>query len=334
MAYYNITINVDENNKFQNNFLELLRHMSEAKTPLSIKPVKTKIFTSDCLFFDDVDSETYKEISKVADDNSALEMHVKTVQKLDTYTNDVRNLITNTNNELFNGILKLMTDEVTPATPDRTITVNVPDPVKEVQNEQIIQDATKEDFKEPPVEQPDDTTTTETEDYEETNDDTTPEKSNADFEDDLDMDDSEPDEEPDSKDSIVPNGKLYDDTYEILMTYKTFNSKNASQQEDIIHSEVGIHEYFGSLDSRKYWKLKPHHTFDSYTEKYPEMINVDEPNFWLKSYTNYVRHENIYKNEGNNEDGFYNFDSFIRAKLNRDLISEDKVRIRINKLYE
>lgn len=314
MTYYNITISVEEGSRYQTNFLKLLQCVCENKELLSIKPMKTKIFTSDCLFFDDVDTLTYKEISKIAEIGSGLDLKVESINKVDTFSNEIRNIVDRKSFEIYSEITKLMSGKASTSTTPESITVDIPDSITEEPNE-----VAEEVPSEPDVS---------------TNEDNSPEETYTEFEDDLDMDDSEPNEEPVDTEPEVPQGKLYDDTYEMLMTYQTFNSKNDSQQADVIHAEVGLHELYGNIETRKYWRLKPHHNFDSYTEKYPEMINVDEPAFWLKSYTNYVRQENIYKNEGNDEDGFYNFDSFIRAKLNRDLISEDKVRIRINKLYE
>lgn len=64
------------------------------------------------------------------------------------------------------------------------------------------------------------------------------------------------------------------------------------------------------------------------------MDSVDKPIYWLRSYTNYVLSRDIYSGDNNERESFYTFDSFIRAKLNRDIKCEEMVKLRIDSLYK
>lgn len=332
MSYYNITVSVDEADSFQKNFLELLKHMSETGNLLSIKPMKTKIFTSDCLFFDDVGSETYNEISKIADIQSKLDLKIESVKELSTYTEEIESIIKAKSEDIITAVKNLMKgasddDEAEP------VTVELPDvpdayeePVNSTPSEEEPKDTDEVNSETPEPDEPNDEEDTYTDEPEPDDDD--------EYEDDLDMDDSNP-EENESTEKSVPDGKLYNDEYEELMTDAEFAEKSEAEKQELIMSQVGWEGFTDhSLEEKKNWQTKHFISYSSYLEKYPSMPEIDKPKFWFKSYYNYVYAIELYEENGKNRSGFYTFDSFIRAKLNKDIPCEDVIRNKIENLYK
>lgn len=352
MSYYNITISVDEESVAQKQFLDLLKRMCATDNAFSIKPMKTKIFTSDCLFFDDVNSPTYNEICKVADAGSCLEMNVTSVSRHDEYTDEINKVINEKCDDMIVAISRLMKGLPDDNENKETLTVDIQNTTNDEEETEALEETTSTNVNEEETANTgkdannDDTTATLEEEPTEAykpNDNTEdsaedeyePEDSDALLDDELSLDDSDPDYEPEEKAPKVPEGKLYPDNYGFLMAYKEFSEKSEKEKQDIIHSEVGWHTMADKpLEELKTWQTKEFHIYCEYLSKYPEMDKVDKPIHWLKSYTNYVLSEGVYAEYGNDRECFYGFDSFVRAKLNRDIKCEDMVKSRIDSLYK
>lgn len=343
MSYYNITISVDEKNAAQKQFLNLFKKLCEENSAFSIKPMKTKIFTSDCLFFDDVNSPTYNEICKVADAGSFLEMNITSINRLDEYTDEINNIISEKCEDMIDTISKLMKgipEENEHKEDVKANTVDVAYDSKEAESEEnhevennsegSLEDKDGKPSESEPTEAPDSN-----EDSNDDEEEYTLEESDDMLDEDLSMDDSDPDFDPEDEAPKVPEGKLYPDKYEFSMLYNEFYEKTEKERQDIIHSEVGWHELSDRpLESLKTWQTRDFHSYSNYLLKYPEMDSVDKPIYWLRSYTNYVLSRDIYSGDNNERESFYTFDSFIRAKLNRDIKCEEMVKLRIDSLYK
>ena len=352
MSYYNITISVDEESVAQKQFLDLLKKMCATDNAFSIKPMKTKIFTSDCLFFDDVGSPTYNEICKVADAGSYLEMNVTSVSRLDEYTDEINKVIDEKCEDMIDAINKLMKGLPDDNTNKDTLTVEVHNSSNDMEESDSLEEDVETNVSEEVAENsdtnsdnddasatPEDETTEANEQNDNTEDiaedEYEPEDSDALLDDELSLDDSDPDYEPEEKAPKVPAGKLYPDNYGFLMAYKEFSEKSEKEKQDIIHSEVGWHTMADKpLEELKTWQTREFHIYCEYLSKYPEMDKVDKPIHWLKSYTNYVLSEGVYAEYGKDRELFYTFDAFVRAKLNRDIKCEDMVKSRIDNLYK
>ena len=361
MAHYSITISVDEGNVYQNNFLNLIKTMCDKKEPLSIKPMKTKIFTSDCLFFDDVGSETYTEICKVAEAQSKLELKIESVNSFDEYKNTIETIINEKSRDIIESINKLMTGdavqseglsikpEISPEAPPDNEQKNAYEKVSETDDREQSTDESEADDaaanddvkKDEPSEEPTATKGTtappeEPDTQEKTNEETNEEDPDLFIDEDLNLDDSDPEESSEEQKPVkAPLGKLYPDNYDYLMASREFQEKSDLDKQNIISAEVGWSEMRDcALESLKNWQNKPFHNYSSYVEKYPEMNDVDKAKFWARSYANYVLAQDIYSDEGKTREFFYTFDSFVRAKLNQDIRCEKIVAPRIKKLYK
>ena len=146
----------------------------------------------------------------------------------------------------------------------------------------------------------------------------------------------------DSKTSDIPEGKLYSDKYEYLeVSYNSYQESfnNNSILSGLLHrqkAEVGFDPKANDY-LEKIWANHPHRDYISYKThlaNYPEMERIDLPKYWAESYIKLWDKVAPYDkpNEVTSK-GILTFDSFVRAKLNRDIPCEPMIKDKIDALY-
>lgn len=146
----------------------------------------------------------------------------------------------------------------------------------------------------------------------------------------------------DSKKSDIPEGKLYSDKYEYLeVSYNSYQESfnNNSILSGLLHrqkAEVGFDPKANDY-LEKIWANHPHRDYISYKThlaNYPEMERIDLPKYWAESYIKLWDKVAPYDkpNEVTSK-GILTFDSFVRAKLNRDIPCEPMIKDKIDALY-
>lgn len=145
-----------------------------------------------------------------------------------------------------------------------------------------------------------------------------------------------------NKKSDVPEGKLYSDKYEYLeVTYERYQESfnNNSILSGLLHrqkAEVGFDPKANDY-LEKIWANHPHRDYISYKThlaNYPEMERIDLPKYWAESYIKLW--DKVAPYDEPNEvisKGILTFDSFVRAKLNRDIPCEPMIKDKIDALY-
>lgn len=362
MKYYAITIAVDPKNDADRNFLKLLSDMCAQHEPLYIKPKHTINYENEVLFFSNTGDSSYKRLMDIAISEANLRLNVTSVNTIGSIYDSVNKAnsmikkLQDSVDTISSAVYKMCDPELLEETPKiddeehpaESITVEVPDkpetevlasdpePAADTKDTEPADESKQEPTNEEPEEESEPISETESQEEQDEYDDEDeyePEDPVSEMDDDLDMNDSEPEdfeEEPEVK--KIPAGKLFPDDYEDLMTYEEYNK---GDKQDIIKAQVGWEASTNQpLEDRTYWRNKDFISYSIYVEKYPQMNSVDTPAYWVKSYTDYIESTGVYTGYNNDRDGFYTFDSFIRAKLNRDIPCEEMIRVKIENLYK
>lgn len=371
MKYYSLTITIDQEDGAQMNFFNFIRTMCARKEPIKIRPKHTMNYETDVLFFSNTQDESYKRLMDVALNHGDMVLNVTSVNSIGAIHDSINKANTmikklqDSIDTIDTAVYKLCDPDLLEETPTQTneekpaesITVEVPDKLASEKKEEPLPvaetkesepettskvapapaDKTKQDpdnerpFKEtePLAEaeaQKEQSDSNENNEYE-------PEDPVSEMDDDLDMDDSEPEDfEEEPRVRKVPDGKLFPDDYEDLMTYEEYEK---GDKQDIIKAQVGWESSTNQpLEDRAYWVNKDFISYSTYIEKYPQMNSVDTPQYWVRSYTDYIESTGVYTGYNTDRKGFYTFDSFVRAKLNKDIPCEEMIRVKIENLYK
>ena len=139
----------------------------------------------------------------------------------------------------------------------------------------------------------------------------------------------------------TPKGKLYSDKYEYLdITYERFSRERRFPSKDRIFyyrqlKQIGFapkeNDYLETV-----WKDldRDFISYKTYLEKYPEMERIVLPKYWAESYIKlWDRVAPFDKPNDVISTDILTFDSFVRAKLNRDVPCEPMIKDKIDALY-
>lgn len=142
----------------------------------------------------------------------------------------------------------------------------------------------------------------------------------------------------------APNGKLYDDTYTFIKGctrsfLDKFSDKEALQEriETLVIQECGYVKKLEKTAEEAYARLqRKYNSYSLFVDKYPQMEKIDNAKFWAESYEKLFDKVSPYDDMNNpllSGDGILDFDSFVRAKLNRDIPCEAAIKEKIDGLY-
>lgn len=365
MKYYSLTIAVDQEDGAQMNFFNFIRTMCAKKEPIKIRPKHTMNYETDVLFFSNTQDESYKRLMDVALNHGDMVLNVTSVNSVGAIRDSVNKAnsmikkLQDSIDTIDAAVYKLCDPDLLEqpsknddkGSPVESITIEVPDkpeaeetevpasdpePAAETKDTEPADESKQEPTNEEPEEESEPISETESQEEQDESDDEDeyePEDPVSEMDDDLDMNDSEPEdfeEEPEVK--KIPAGKLFPDDYEDLMTYEEYKK---GDKQDIIKAQVGWEASTNQpLEDRTYWRNKDFISYSIYVEKYPQMNSVDTPAYWVKSYTDYIESTGVYTGYNTDRGGFYTFDSFIRAKLNKDIPCEEMIRVKIENLYK